>query len=60
MKDMSIPEGGKYEGDLISIYDEHDQRMRHGVRQGKGKCTWADGSTYNGDWFDGMRQGHGI
>ena len=34
--------------------------MRHGVRQGKGKCTWKDGSVYDGDWWDGMRQGEGT
>ena len=30
--------------------------MRHGI----GTCTWADGSTYTGDWTQNLRHGNGI
>ena len=57
---MKIVDGGEYVGDIVSCWEERDQRMRHGVRQGKGVCTWADGSVYDGEWYDGMRQGKGT
>ncbi len=39
---------GYYTGNLVS-----------GVRQGKGKITWYDGSTYDGEWNNGQKHGYG-
>lgn len=41
---------GNYEGN----FDEN------GKRRGPGKCTWIDGSTYDGEWLDGVRHGKGV
>lgn len=30
--------------------------MRHGI----GTATYADGSTYEGDWFRNVRHGNGV
>jgi len=30
------------------------------LRHGSGKCTWSDGSTYEGDWVDGEMTGKGL
>ena len=30
------------------------------VQHGRGKQTWVDGSTYDGEWFEGQQHGHGI
>lgn len=32
----------------------------HGKRKGPGKCIWIDGSTYEGEWQDGVRHGKGV
>ena len=29
------------------------------VQHGKGIQVWADGSTYNGEWFEGLQHGYG-
>ena len=31
-----------------------------GEREGNGKCTWNDGSYYEGQWQNGKRNGTGI
>ena len=54
-----VVEADQYVGELVSVYDQQNQKMRHGVRQGVGVCTWANGSKYSGNWFDGMRHGMG-
>jgi len=41
--------GSKYEGQLDG----------KGNRHGKGKATYIDGSTYEGDWVEGRRHGNG-
>ena len=46
---FSIREEGKYEG----------ARGANGARDGRGMCTWPDGSVYAGDWKDGLRDGNG-
>jgi hypothetical protein len=30
-----------------------------GLRCGVGTCTWADGSTYKGEWLNNLRHGNG-
>ncbi len=27
---------------------------------GSGRCIYADGGFYEGDWVDGKKQGHGV
>lgn len=41
---------GKYEGEYNG----------DGLRHGKGKCVYFDGSTYEGDWSNGWRHGKGT
>ena len=31
-----------------------------GKRVGLAKCTWIDGSTYDGEWLDNVRHGKGV
>ena len=31
-----------------------------GKRCGQGKCTWSDGSSYEGEWKHGFRHGKGV
>jgi hypothetical protein len=31
-----------------------------GKRCGVAKCTWIDGSTYNGGWLNDVRHGKGV
>ena len=31
-----------------------------GKKEGSGKYTWADGTTYDGEWNDNKINGHGI
>jgi hypothetical protein len=31
-----------------------------GRRTGPGTCTWVDGSTYEGEWKNGVRHGKGV
>jgi len=33
---------------------------RQSKRCGKGKCEYADGSSYEGEWRNGRRNGHGV
>ena len=32
----------------------------NGMREGNGKCVWADGSSYEGDWAQNKRHGNGV
>jgi hypothetical protein len=41
--------GSKYEGNSDI----------QGLKEGKGKCTYVDGSLYDGDWVSGKRHGEG-
>ena len=41
---------GNYEG----MFDKAGKRI------GPGKCTWIDGSTYNGEWLNDVRHGKGV
>ena len=31
-----------------------------GMKEGFGKYTFADGSTYEGEWYQDMIQGYGV
>jgi len=42
-----VTEAGSYIGKLDA----------NGRRTGKGKCTWEDGSVYEGDWLNNNRHG---
>ena len=34
--------------------------MQDGIRAGKGKLTWADGSFYEGEFANGLHHGFGL
>ena len=34
--------------------------FKNGAREGRGRCAYADGSQYEGDWVADKRQGQGI
>ena len=36
------------------------ERNSEGLRHGQGKCTYLDGSTYDGYWVNDKREGHGT
>lgn len=40
--------------------DTYEGEFFHGTFNGKGKYTWADGSSYTGDWVSGKRHGEGT
>ena len=40
--------------------DRYDGEFRDGQEDGIGIFTWADGSTYNGFWCGGLKQGVGV
>jgi len=40
--------------------DSYSGLFRKGYPHGKGKYVWANGSTYEGEWNMGMREGEGI
>ena len=42
-------DNGSYEGEIVD-----------GLRHGKGKYTWSNGSEYEGDWVKGKRCGFGT
>ena len=42
-------DNGSYEGEIVD-----------GLRHGKGKYTWSNGSEYEGDWVKGKRCGFGV
>jgi hypothetical protein len=37
-----------YKGDTISTVDPVTKQTIHGIRHGKGSCTFVDGSIYDG------------
>ncbi len=45
---------------LIGLDWEYEGDVVDGKRQGNGKCTWADGSSYEGQWFNDQKCGNGI
>ena len=34
--------------------------MKDGLRTGKGKYEWPDGTKYDGEWKDNLKNGQGI
>jgi len=46
--DVKLP-AGKYKGEIVN-----------GVPNGKGKATFNDGDTYNGEWINGKMEGVGV
>lgn len=40
---------------LLSLIRQHDEGFKHG----KGKFTWADGSTYDGNFNKNLMEGFG-
>ena len=51
---------GVYEGETVTVFDKSKKNIKNNVRQGVGKCTWYNGSVYNGEWFDNKRSGSGT
>ena len=43
-------DSGEYDGET------NDDGLRHGT----GTCTWKDGSTYEGQWHEDVREGLGV
>ena len=36
------------------------EKDHKGQRDGVGRCTWDDGSYYEGEWKEGLRHGLGV
>ena len=36
------------------------REVKEGMKHGKGKCVWNDGSSYNGEWYENKINGRGI
>lgn len=36
------------------------QKNAQGLWHGKGKVTYMDGTSYEGEWVEGLKQGQGI
>ncbi|KAH3714408.1 hypothetical protein Pelo_19082 [Pelomyxa schiedti] len=66
-------EGGHYTGRLVNNQmdgrgtfryhmplDNYDGQWFQGVKEGRGKYTWADGTTYDGQWAKGEKEGWGV
>ncbi|KAH3731953.1 TIR protein [Pelomyxa schiedti] len=66
-------EGGYYTGRLVNNQmdgrgtcryhtplDNYDGQWFQGVKEGRGKYTWADGTTYDGQWAKGEKEGWGV
>ncbi|KAL3660088.1 hypothetical protein V7S43_015010 [Phytophthora oleae] len=51
IKTKTLSNGDVYVGEMNA-----DQTQRHG----KGKCTYANGDEYEGDWRDDLRCGQGV
>jgi hypothetical protein len=55
---ISVPIGPSiYDGDTVHV---NENGIWVETRQGEGKCTWADGSFYKGNWWDGKMHGQGT
>ena len=52
-------DGREYQGET-KIMDVPALGQKMTVQHGRGKQTWVDGSTYDGEWFEGQQHGHGI
>ena len=42
---------GIYSGEL---------NKKNGMKNGTGKCVYADGSIYEGSWYNNLREGIGV
>jgi prepilin-type processing-associated H-X9-DG protein len=51
-----VQTGGQVPADVNRYEGERDQMGR---RHGKGNFFFADGSSYNGEWREGLRHGVG-
>lgn len=48
--------------DLLEIHiaeGAYEGEIRNGLRWGKGKCVYSDGTIYEGEWENGMSKGKG-
>jgi hypothetical protein len=52
-KEIEEDKGPKWEGTFTG-------NLVDGIRSGKGQCTYPNGDIYNGDFRNGMRDGHGV
>lgn len=50
----------RQESELAQVNVYVGERDAYGRRHGKGKFTFADGSYYDGEWHEGLRQGVGY
>ena len=49
--------GATYDGEMKELYlGDHGMKV---VQHGQGKQTWIDGSSYEGQWVDGLQEGDG-
>ena len=48
-----------YDGKTVTILNP-DGTTSENIRHGVGKCTYSDGSEYNGQWHMGKRSGKGT
>ena len=53
-------EYNKQQFELVNLGEYQGGMNPQGEREGNGKCTWNDGSYYEGQWQNGKRNGTGI
>ena len=56
---MIDPDGTVYEGEFIAD-SLNDNNRYTPLRNGKGICTYADGTKYDGHWKEGKKNGTGV
>jgi len=71
---MVYADGSRYEGSWLNnqchdkgifeakngFFTSYDGEWAHGVKSGKGKMTFTDGSVYDGGFVDDLMHGHGT
>ena len=58
---MELPEGDYYEGQFLGTFEGQVDTLREdGSRDGRGKWTFANGNTYEGEIRNGLKHGRGV
>jgi hypothetical protein len=70
---LTFPNGDTFDGDVDAAGhpthgtynfsnsgDRYVGDMRNGDPDGRGMYIWKDGTTYDGDWVAGVREGHAV
>uniref|UniRef100_A0A7S3XGY2 MORN repeat-containing protein 5 n=1 Tax=Oxyrrhis marina TaxID=2969 RepID=A0A7S3XGY2_OXYMA len=47
-------------GQGLEYRGEYNGQVSDGIKQGRGKMTWAEGDEYDGNWIDGVPNGPGV